>query len=106
MGGGRSNAVDILDTTTNTWSNATLSVARSNLAGACAGDRYAVFAGGQIPLRSAVDVFDTTSGAWHTLDPLNFARGWLTGAGAGNCVLFAGGQPGKGQASVDKYCFT
>lgn len=100
----RSDAVDIFDTRTGQWSNGTLSVARSNLAAACASDRYAVFAGGQTPSRNTVDVLDTLTGTWGTLDPLNFGRGWLVGAGAGDCAVFAGGGQGN-QSSVDEYCF-
>ena len=136
-----------------------LTVARSNLAAACAADRFAVVAGGQIPGRTTVDVLDTkevmraamnalaynaasksarcwtipllpilirplhvkirtvpnnvisgrdrlsSQGVWGTLDPLNFGRGWLVGAGAGSCVVFASGA-GRGNASsVDEYCF-
>jgi hypothetical protein len=105
---GRSDAVDIFDAATHQWSNATLTVARSNLAAACAANRYAVIAGGQIPGRTSVDVLDTQSGQWGTLAPLNFGRGWLVGAGAGDCVVFGSG-PGVGSessaASVDEYCF-
>jgi N-acetylneuraminic acid mutarotase len=107
-GGGRSDAVDIFDSATQKWSNATLTVARSNLAAACASDRFAVIAGGQIPGRTTVDVLDTKTGEWGTLEPLNFGRGWLVGAGAGDCVVFGSG-PGvkaeSGAASVDEYCF-
>lgn len=106
--GGRSDAVDVYDVATQKWSNDTLTVARSNLAAACAADRFAVIAGGQIPGRTTVDVLDTTSGRWGTLAPLNFGRGWLVGAGAGDCVVFGSG-PGvrdeSSAASVDEYCF-
>jgi hypothetical protein len=106
--GGRSDAVDIFDAATQQWSNATLTVARSNLAAACAANRFAVIAGGQIPGCTAVDVLDTQSGTWGTLAPLNFGRGWLVGAGAGDCVVFGSG-PGvrdeSSAASVDEYCF-
>merc|ERR1719231_1292737 len=45
IAGGRSKAVDIFDVSSGKWTNSTLSVARSNLAAACAAGRYAVFAG-------------------------------------------------------------
>jgi hypothetical protein len=38
--------------------NLALSVARSNLAAACAMDRFAVFGGGQVPGSPAVDILD------------------------------------------------
>merc|ERR1712023_484759 len=59
IAGGRSGAVDILDAATGDWSNASLSIPSSNLGAACAGDRFAMFAGGQIPARGTVDVLDT-----------------------------------------------
>lgn len=39
-----------------------LSVGRSGLVSACAGDRWAVFAGGQIPLRTTVDMLGKLGG--------------------------------------------
>ena len=86
IGGGRSNVVDIYNTITQKWSNSTLSVARSNLAAACAKNRYAVFAGGQIPGRNTVDVYDTVANTWGLLDPLNYGRGWIVGSSAGACT--------------------
>lgn len=107
IGGGRSATVDIFDTADGgRWlPPANLTVARSNLAAACTSDRFAVIAGGQIPGRNTVDVFDCVRRTWGTLEPLNFGRGWLVGAGAENCVAFASGS-GRGNASsVDEYCF-
>lgn len=106
--GGRSDAVDIFDVATHKWTNTTLTVARSNLAAACAANRYVVIAGGQIPGRTTVDVLDTKLGKWGTLAPLNFGRGWLVGAGVGECVVFGSGSgvgDESGAASVDEYCF-
>jgi len=100
VGGGRASAVDILDSATGKWSNATLSNARSNLGAACAGDRFALFAGGQIPRRGTVDLLDTTTGKWSVLEDLSVPRGWVSGAGAGPCAAFGGG------AVVDIYCFS
>ena len=99
IAGGRSGAVDILDAATGDWSNASLSIPRSNLGAACAGDRFAMFAGGQIPARGTVDVLDTLTGAWSTVEDLFLPRGWVSGAGARNCALFGGG------ITVDIYCF-
>ena len=104
--GGRSAAVDIFDAVRGRFlPPSNLSVARSNLAAACAADRFAVFAGGQIPGRATVDVFDTKLGDWGTLDPLNFGRGWLVGAGVKNCVVFASGSGEGNVSTVDQYCF-
>lgn len=51
IGGGRSAAVDVLDAATGQWapSIGNLTVARSALAAACAGDRFALFGGGSDP---------------------------------------------------------
>ena len=54
---------------------------------------------------TTVDVFDTKMGVWGTLEPLNFGRGWLVGAGAGRCVVFASGAGRGNESSVDEYCF-
>ena len=106
VGGGRSAAVDLYEVATGRWSNATLTVARSNLAAACAAGRFAVFAGGQIPGRATVDVLDTASGEWGTLADLNFGRGWLVGAGTATCAVFGSGPGGENSSSVDAYCLT
>jgi hypothetical protein len=100
IGGGRSAVVDIFDVSGGRgWmAPANLSQARSNLAAACAADRYALFAGGQIPPRDDVDVYDTVSGQWSVLEALNFGRGWLVGAASHECAVFAGG-------NADVYCF-
>ena len=104
--GGRSGAVDILDARTGEWSNATLVYKRSNLAAACVGDRYAVFAGGQTPLTAAVECLDTATGEWSVLEDLSIPRGWLSGAGNGRCAVFAGGANKNvgGGDTVDIYC--
>ena len=62
-------------------------------------------AGGQIPGRQTVDVLDTATGEWGVLDPLNFGRGWLAGASAGDCAVFAGGDGRFNHSTVDAYCF-
>merc|ERR1712217_232266 len=105
IAGGRSDAVDIFDVMHGAWTNSTLSVARSNLAAACAGNRFAVFAGGQIPRRATVDVYDTLTDSWGVLDDLNFGRGWLVGAGVDQCAVFASGGAQGNQSTVDAYCF-
>lgn len=107
IAGGRSAVVDIFDVSEgHGWMPpANLSQARSNLAAACAADRYALFAGGQIPSRATVDVYDTVSGQWSLLNPLNFGRGWLVGAGAGDCAVFSGGGRSGNASDADVYCF-
>ena len=109
IAGGRSQAVDVYDVHKMVWSAANLSVPRSNLAAACAAERYALFAGGQTPGRDVVDMLDTRTGEWHVLSPLSYGRGWLVGAGVGACAVFAGGNYPKHSSerppTVDAYCF-
>ena len=108
IGGGRSAAVDVLNGNTGAWmpSVGNLTVARSGLSSACASDRFALFAGGQIPLRDEVDVLDTKTMKWLPLQHLNTPRSFLAGAGNGNCALFAGGNKiPAGAHDTDVFCF-
>jgi len=109
IGGGRSAAVDVLDSRTASWipSVGNLSVARSAVSSACASDRFALFGGGQIPLRDEVDVLDTASMQWLPTLKLNTPRSALAAAGNGDCAMFAGGlkQP-NGTSDTDVFCFS
>ena len=110
VAGGRSKAVDVYDVQAGAWwpaspQNLALSVARSNLAAACAMDRFAVFGGGQVPGSPAVDILDVETRLWSRA-ALNFGRGWLSAAGVGDCAVFAGGHPKTGPGSdIDVFCF-
>jgi hypothetical protein len=87
-------AVDIYDIGTDTWSTATLSVARNFLTATASGTKL-FFAGGYngTTYSNVVDIYDVSSGAWTTAT-LSAARGFLAAAAAGNDVLFAGGVTG------------
>ena len=74
-------------------------------ASACASDRFALFAGGQIPLRDEVEVLDTTTMQWLPIQKLNTPRSMLAAAGVGNCVIFAGGKVNAGANDTDVFCF-
>ncbi len=87
-------AVDIYDNSTDTWSTATLSVARNFLT-ATASSTKLFFAGGYngTTYSNVVDIYDVSAGTWTTAT-LSAARGFLAAAAAGNDVLFAGGVTG------------
>ena len=55
--------------------------------------------------RATVDVFDTSAKEWGVLQDLNYGRGWVSGASAGACAVFGGGDRTPGHSSVDAYCF-
>lgn len=87
-----SDAIEIYDAATDSWSTATLSVPRAALSAATVG-RLAVFAGGvdeSLLGYDLVDVYDSSTDVWYTLT-LSERRGYLTGASAGGVALFAGG---------------
>lgn len=88
------NSVDIYDVSTNTWTTAQLSEARTYLAGAAAGNKI-VFAGGDVTgvltkFSKTVDIYNVSNNAWSTAQ-LSEARAQVVAAAAGNKILFAGG---------------
>jgi len=88
---GNCNVVDIYDATTGTWSTATLSVARSNLAATSVGN-VALFGGGDGAngMCNTVDIYNATTGTWSTAS-LSVARWQLAATSVGNVALFGGG---------------
>jgi predicted component of type VI protein secretion system len=89
---GPSNAVDIFNVTSGTWSTAALSVARYYLAATSLPNvGVAIFAGGSVS--SAVDIFNVTSGLWSTA-ALSVARYYFAATSLPNVgvAIFAGGQ--------------
>jgi hypothetical protein len=89
-------AVDIYQISTNTWSVATLSQARTRI-GATSANGLIFFAGGKTDpgnffssSSNVIDVFDTSSQTWST-KALSVARSDIAAAASGNNVLFAGG---------------
>jgi len=87
-----SDAVDIFDNSTNSWSNATLSVARLYLSATSVGTK-AFFAGGDTNSGpyNVVDIFDSSTNSWSTAT-LSVARYYLSATNVGTKALFAGGQ--------------
>jgi N-acetylneuraminic acid mutarotase len=87
--------VDIYQISTNTWSVATLSQARTRI-GATSANGLIFFAGGvtnpvgSLSRSNVVDVFKTSSQTWSTIT-LSVARSNIAAAASGNIVLFAGG---------------
>lgn len=91
-GGYSSDAVDIYDLITNTWSTAKLSERRYSLAAAAAGNKI-LFAGGNIDavkVSDRVDIYDVSTNTWTTAK-LSQARTKIAAAAAGNKIIFAGG---------------
>lgn len=85
-------AIDVFDALTSTWSLAHLSEPRFDVGAVAFGDR-AWFAGGSVgqhaPL-SVVDVLDTATGAW-SVQSLGVARGAVAAVALEDRVVFAGG---------------
>lgn len=91
-----SDRVDVYDSATGIWSQASLSLPRFSLAGTAV-DQRAMFAGGgrylptfQILLTDVVDVYDATTDTWST-DVLSLARFGLAAVTSGDRAYFAGG---------------
>ena len=91
QGSGPSSVVDIYNTSTSTWSTASLSQGRYNLAATSAGNQ--VFFGGGYSssgFSNAVDIFNTSTNAWTTAN-LSHDCWNLAATAVGNTVFFAGG---------------
>ena len=94
--------VDIYDNTTNIWSRASLSLARSRLA-ATSTDGKAFFAGGMAwtGASNKVDIYDSATKTWSTAF-LSQARWNLAATSVCSKAFFAGGDNGsQGSAVVD-----
>ena len=96
------NAVDIYDASTNSWSTAGRRRRRAELAAAASGTRV-YFGGGSTGhypyYSSAVDIYDTLTGSWLTAS-LSQARDSLAATSLGSKVFFAGGENLSGASSV------
>lgn len=86
-------AVDIYDDSTGTWSTYTLSAPRSLLAATTVGTK-AIFAGGfggtGVGMSAVVDIYDDSTGTWSTA-VLSEARSMLAATTVGTKALIAGG---------------
>lgn len=87
-----SSRVDIYDISTNSWATSELSQARSNIAVVVL-DKNIYFAGGRngtSSYSSRIDIYNTVSNTWSTTD-IGMVEALLSGASAGNKVVFASG---------------
>jgi hypothetical protein len=84
--------VDVFDVTSNRWTTATLSQARSYLAATSVDNRYALFGGGRKGSNNSnvVDIFDSLSGMWNTTT-LSQYRVFLAATSLGHLAFFGGG---------------
>jgi len=91
-----SNRVDIYDISSNSWSTATLSEARTGIAATTAGDKV-IFAGGDYfgwwPVSNRIDIYNATTNTWSTAS-LSEARSSLAAATIDSRGFFAGGITG------------
>lgn len=98
-----SNAVDIYDASTGTWTKTTLSQKREDLAVAVVGNKI-VFAGGSSNIGTVknVDVYDVSTDTW-TTSMLPTARYAMKSAVVGTNAYFAGGAYDPLENEVDIY---
>jgi PKD repeat protein len=99
-----SNAVDIYDVSSNTWTKTTLSKGRENIAVAVTGTKI-IFAGGiannGIVVKN-VDIYDVSNGTWSTTN-LPTARYGLKSVVVAENAYFAGGMFDAVENEVDIY---
>jgi hypothetical protein len=86
-----SNAVDLYDAATDTWTSSHLSQTRA-LLGAASTDGRAFFAGGDI-----MDIFDVATSAWSSF-PLKQDRDFPAVAGFGDEIVITGGKDTNGSS--------
>ncbi|MEJ7831066.1 MAG: hypothetical protein WKF91_22865 [Segetibacter sp.] len=87
-----SNAVDIYDNSTNTWSTAFLSDSRSDISATVVGNNV-FFAGGQYKFyngSSVIDIYDADNNSWSTSN-LQKAKGSMASIAVSNKIFLAGG---------------
>jgi hypothetical protein len=106
ISGQYTDAVDIYNSATGTWSTARLSGARADLGAASVGN-LAIFAGGREHTADfrdnfldVVDIYNSATGTWSTAR-LSASRMMLSGVSAGNTVIFAGGVGAGGFLAAD-----
>jgi len=87
-----SNAVDIYDNSTNTWSTAFLSDSRSDISATVVGNKV-FFAGGLYKFyngSSVIDIYDADNNSWSTSN-LQKAKGSMASIAVSNKIFLAGG---------------
>ncbi len=89
---GFSSTVDIFDINSNTWSTAQLSEARSKISAVVLGKKIYFGGGqrGQDNYSGRVDIYDTETNSWTVKDLILTYPTTLSGAAAGNKVVFYG----------------
>ncbi|TWI79454.1 Kelch motif protein [Lacibacter cauensis] len=91
-----SSTVNIYDITTNVWSTANLSQARSGMAVAVMGTKVffaggtGILASGSVGLTSRIDIYDAATDGWSVLE-MPHADGLLTALASGNKLVILGG---------------
>jgi hypothetical protein len=102
--------VDILDTETNTWSQASLSVPRAGLSSATLGNKAYFIGGGNIiisgieyfeSVTDVVDIFNADDGTWST-STINLPRTAHNCAVSGDKIVIAGGLTGPQSVTTNK----
>lgn len=98
-----SNAADIYDASTGTWTKATLSIKRENMAVAVVGSKI-IFAGGSGTTGNVknVDIYDVASDVW-TTSMLPTARYAMKSAVIGSNAYFGGGYFDPVENEIDIY---
>jgi len=98
-----SNAIDVYDTSTDTWSTLTLSQARQEVSIAVVGNKI-IIAGGQprnnlsaSSMSKKVDIIDVTTNTITTATDLSTPNYHMTNVVIGNKVIFAGGVTNKAE---------
>jgi hypothetical protein len=92
-----SDKVDIYNSTTNTWSSTTMSMARGHGSATGVGD-VIIFAGGMdqfLRPQNTINIYNIVTGQW-TSASLSVARVGMAAVTVGTTALFAGGASGQG----------
>ena len=101
--------IDIYDTVTKEWTNASLSVPRFNISAVSYGNKVLFSGGISFPwvVYDEVDIYNSETDEW-TTEHLSQARGGIAGAVVGDLAIFAGGTLSEYTNSdrVDIYNFT
>jgi len=86
------NVVDIYNVMSGTWTTATLSQGRQNLAATTVASRFVLFAGGYdgSVFSNVVDIYDSLIGVWNTTT-LSQARQYIAAASIYNLAFLGGG---------------
>jgi len=87
---GYSDQVDMYNVTSGSWTTATLSVPRIDLAAASSGNLVFFAGGDETTASNQVDIYNVSTGSWRTAT-LSQARYGLAATSVGSLVIFGGG---------------